>query len=183
MIDILLRLLIVSVGPLVPAGSDAAHHARGECMNDARYDPEAPDERTIYSLPTTRNPAQPPTDLRTIDQRERDDVAALRAELDAHRKANNEALTTMGTLHAHAYAAMRRDVTDHGFALARLTETLRLVTGPIDVALRCDSLQEQLESALRRVKTLEERERAHAAAIERLADAVQVLAARAGEGE
>jgi hypothetical protein len=48
------------------------------------------------------------------------------------------------------------------------------------LALRCDSLAEQLAVAARQIGALEERERAHAAAIERLADAVQVLILRGG---
>ena len=48
------------------------------------------------------------------------------------------------------------------------------------LALRCDSLAEQLAVAARQIGALEERERAHAAAIERLADAVQALILRGG---
>jgi chromosome segregation ATPase len=93
-------------------------------MNDARYDPDAPEAwcDAVAELGATM-----PRDLRTADQRAQDELAAL--------------------------------------------------------ALRCDSLQEQLAVAARQIGALEERERAHAAAIERLADMVQALAARAGEGE
>ena len=44
-------------------------------MHDARHDPHAP------SIRLTPAPGSQPRDLRTIDQRERDDVAALTARL------------------------------------------------------------------------------------------------------
>ena len=78
-------------------------------MNDARYDPEAPEARTwrtpggavvkemsngymvtpgrptaIFSLEDTiyeMEPARPGPDLRTLDRREADDVAQLRTEI------------------------------------------------------------------------------------------------------
>ena len=101
-------------------------------------------------------------DLRTLPQREDAIITKLRSDMAAQERHYNEALNTAVFGQGALESSLRGDMTA--------------------LALRCDSLSEQLEAALSRITRLEEREHAHAAAIERTADAVQVLILRGGGG-
>ena len=71
-------------------------------------------------------------------------------------------------------AALRAD-------LDRLAETVRLTTGPVDVALTVDELRDALAYLTNRVTTLEAATTAHRTALEHQADALQGIVLRGAQ--
>ena len=126
----------------------------GNVLNNMpRHDPEESDDRWLRPYIA---------DL-AARQFERVNMPDERTRYDLHAPAALHPLTDIETLRAEVDA---------------LAETLRLKVGPVDVALDVDYLREKLDYLAARVDALEARQAMLVSAIDRHADALQVLVLR-----